>query len=86
MFLHRRWLQKLSIKVQVLNANMVAICMPYGEASHEVSHAECKRLGSARCCGAAVADGNPPTASSSERAGGDRHLNSIGRYTGFVVD
>jgi hypothetical protein len=25
MFLHRRWLQKLSIKVQVLNANLVAI-------------------------------------------------------------
>jgi hypothetical protein len=26
-FLHRRWLQKLSIKVQVLNANLVAMCM-----------------------------------------------------------
>jgi hypothetical protein len=32
MFLHRRWLQKLSIKVQVLNANLVAMCMPYGDA------------------------------------------------------
>jgi hypothetical protein len=32
MFLHRRWLQKLSIKVQVLNANLVATCMPYGDA------------------------------------------------------
>jgi hypothetical protein len=27
MFLHRLWLQKLSIKVQVLNANLVAMCM-----------------------------------------------------------
>jgi hypothetical protein len=34
MFLHRRWLQKLSIKVQVLNANRVAMCMPYGDAYH----------------------------------------------------
>jgi hypothetical protein len=34
MFLHRRWLQKLSIKVQVLNANLVAKCMPYGDAYH----------------------------------------------------
>jgi hypothetical protein len=34
MFLHRRWLQKLSIKVQVLNANLVAMCMPYGDAYH----------------------------------------------------
>jgi hypothetical protein len=32
MFLHRRWLQKLSIKFQVLNANVVVICMPYGDA------------------------------------------------------
>jgi hypothetical protein len=32
MFLHRRWLQKLSIKVQALNANLVALCMPYGDA------------------------------------------------------
>jgi hypothetical protein len=34
MFLHRRWLQKLSIKVQVLNANLVALWMPYGDAYH----------------------------------------------------
>jgi hypothetical protein len=34
MFLHRRWLQKLSIKVQVLNANLVAMCMLYGDAYH----------------------------------------------------
>jgi hypothetical protein len=34
MFLHRRWLQKLSIKVQVLNANLVAMCKPYGDAYH----------------------------------------------------
>jgi hypothetical protein len=34
MLLHRRWLQKLSIKVQVLNANLVAMCMPYGDANH----------------------------------------------------
>jgi hypothetical protein len=32
MFLHTRWLQKLSIKVQVLDANLVAMCMPYGDA------------------------------------------------------
>jgi hypothetical protein len=32
MFLHRRWLQKLSIKVLVLNANLVAMCIPYGDA------------------------------------------------------
>jgi hypothetical protein len=34
MFMHRRWLQKLSIIVQVLNANLVAMCMPYGDAYH----------------------------------------------------
>jgi hypothetical protein len=34
MFLHRRWLQKLSVKVQVLNANLVAMCMPYSDAYH----------------------------------------------------
>jgi hypothetical protein len=34
MFLHRRWLQKLSIKVQVINGNLVAMCMPYGDAYH----------------------------------------------------
>jgi hypothetical protein len=34
MFLHRRWLQKLSIKTQVLNANLVAMRMPYGDAYH----------------------------------------------------
>jgi hypothetical protein len=28
MFLHRRWLQKLSIKIQELNANQVAMCRP----------------------------------------------------------
>jgi hypothetical protein len=27
-------LQKLNIKVQVLNANLVAMCMPYGDAYH----------------------------------------------------
>jgi hypothetical protein len=34
MFLRRRWLQKLSIKVQVLKANLVAMCRPYGDAYH----------------------------------------------------
>jgi hypothetical protein len=34
MFQHRRWLKKLSIKVQVLNASLVAMCMPYGYAYH----------------------------------------------------
>jgi hypothetical protein len=33
-FLHRRCLQKLGLKVQVLNANLVAMCMPYGDAYH----------------------------------------------------
>jgi hypothetical protein len=32
--LHRNWLKKLSIKVQVLNANLVAMCMPYCDAYH----------------------------------------------------
>jgi hypothetical protein len=30
----RRWLQKLSSKVQELNANLVAMCMPYVDAYH----------------------------------------------------
>jgi hypothetical protein len=34
MFLHRRWLQKQSITAQLLNANLVAMCMPYGDAYH----------------------------------------------------
>jgi hypothetical protein len=34
MFLYRRLLQKSSIKVQVLNANLVAMCMPYGDVYH----------------------------------------------------
>jgi hypothetical protein len=34
MFLHRRWLQKLNIKVQVLNANLAARCIPYGDEYH----------------------------------------------------
>jgi hypothetical protein len=34
MIMHRRWLQKLSIKVQVLNANLVEMCIPYGDAYH----------------------------------------------------
>jgi hypothetical protein len=37
MFLHRRRLQKLGIKVQVLNANFIAVCMPYGDAYHASS-------------------------------------------------
>jgi hypothetical protein len=37
MFLHTRWLQKVSSKVQVVNANLVAMCMPYGEAYHTKS-------------------------------------------------
>jgi hypothetical protein len=75
-FLHMRWLQKLSIKVQVLNAKLVAMCMLYGDAYHTRSAtAECRRFGPARCRGAAGADGKPHTASISERAGGDGHLN-----------
>jgi hypothetical protein len=37
MFLHRRWLQKLSIDVQVLSVNLVAMCMQYGDAYHRSS-------------------------------------------------
>jgi hypothetical protein len=37
MFQHRMWLQKLSIKVQVLNANLVTMCMQYGGAYHTSS-------------------------------------------------
>jgi hypothetical protein len=37
MFLHWRWLQKLSIKVQVLNVNLVAMCMPYGDATRSAT-------------------------------------------------
>jgi hypothetical protein len=33
MFLHRRWLQN-SLQVQELNANLVAMCMPYCDAYH----------------------------------------------------
>jgi hypothetical protein len=32
MFLNRKRLQKMSIKVQVPNANLVTICTPYGDA------------------------------------------------------
>jgi hypothetical protein len=32
MFLHRRWLQKLRIKVQELNANLISIYVPYIDA------------------------------------------------------
>jgi hypothetical protein len=82
MFLQRRWLQKLSIRVQVLNANLVALCRPYGDAYHTRS--------ATRNTGASVQravvvrqapmgrDLESPTASSSERAGGDRHLVSSG--------
>jgi hypothetical protein len=34
MVLHRRWLQELSIKVELINANPIAMCMPYGDAYH----------------------------------------------------
>jgi hypothetical protein len=80
MFLHRRWLQKLSIKVQVLNANFVAICMPYGDACHTMffSPAKCRRFVPTRGRGAAGADGKPPAASGSKRAGGDGHFVSSG--------
>jgi hypothetical protein len=37
MFLHKRWLQKLGIKGQVLNSNLVAMLMPYGDAYHTMS-------------------------------------------------
>jgi hypothetical protein len=32
MFLNKTWLQKLSIKVQVLNANLVSMFVRYGDA------------------------------------------------------
>jgi hypothetical protein len=34
MFLHRRWLPKRSVKVQVLTANLAAMCLPFGDAYH----------------------------------------------------
>jgi hypothetical protein len=37
MFPFRRWLQKPSFKVRVLNANLVTMCMPYGDAFHTMS-------------------------------------------------
>jgi hypothetical protein len=78
MFLHRSWLQKLSIKVQVLNANLVAMCMPYGDAYHTRSATRNAGASVQRAVVGRQADGKPPTASSSERAGGDRHLVSSG--------
>jgi hypothetical protein len=77
MFLYRRWLQKLSIKVQVLNTNLVAMCMPYG-AYHTRSVTRNEDASVQRCRGVAGADGKPPTASSSEPAGGDWQLVSGG--------
>jgi hypothetical protein len=47
MFLHRRWLQKLSIKVQVLNLNLVATCMPYGDAYY--TRTETRNAGASVC-------------------------------------
>jgi hypothetical protein len=44
----------------------------------ETCNVECKRTGSARCVGAAVAVGKPPTPSSSEQAGGDRQIKTSG--------
>jgi hypothetical protein len=76
MFLYR-WLQKLSIKVQVLNTNLVAMCMPYG-AYHAMSVTRNADASVQRCRGVAGADRKPPTASSSERAGGDWQLVSSG--------
>jgi hypothetical protein len=35
MFLHR--LQKLTIKIHLLNANLVAMCMPHGDTYHTKS-------------------------------------------------
>jgi hypothetical protein len=35
MFLHRRWLQKLSIKVPVLNVNLVALACRMGTRTTE---------------------------------------------------
>jgi hypothetical protein len=32
MFPHRRWVEKLKIKVQAVNANLVAMCTRYGDA------------------------------------------------------
>jgi hypothetical protein len=34
MFLHRWWLQKLSIKFQVLNGNLVAMLIPCSDTYH----------------------------------------------------
>jgi hypothetical protein len=36
-FRHRRWLQEMRMKVQVLNANLVPMYMPYGDEYHTSS-------------------------------------------------
>jgi hypothetical protein len=75
MFLHMRWLQKLGNKVQVLNANL---CMASVDAYPTKSPARNASVGSTCCRAAVVADGTPPTASCSERAGDDRCLLTSG--------
>jgi hypothetical protein len=34
MLLYMRWQQKLSVMVQVLDANVLAMCMPFGDTYH----------------------------------------------------
>jgi hypothetical protein len=70
MLLHWSRLQKLSIMFQVLNVKLFALCMPYGDEYH--TRPPTQNAGALFSSGgAAVADGKPPTVSSSERAGID---------------
>jgi hypothetical protein len=74
-FLHGRWLQTLRVKVQMLNANEVEICMRYRDAYHTRSTTRNAGASVRRACvGAAGADGKPPRARSLERAGGVRQF------------
>jgi hypothetical protein len=75
MFLHRRWSQKLSIKVQVLNANLVAMCMPYGDANHTRSAP--RNAGASVQRAVAVRQARMGSHPRPVVAGGDRHLKSI---------
>jgi hypothetical protein len=82
MFLHRNWLQKLSVKRQGPGGQRepgrnVSASIPRSRPL-EAWNAECWRLGAVRCGVAAVDDGKPPAVSSSERAGSERHVVTSG--------
>jgi hypothetical protein len=70
--------QELIIKAKVLNANLVAMRMLYGDANN-MTPATRKAAAPAQVLGgAAVADRNAPAIRSSERTGGDSHFVTTG--------